>query len=125
MNIRARGILINGNKILLLRRVKNGHEYWTVPGGGVEDGETEKETVRREMKEETGLDVEVGYYVFESEFKDRISRHYLINSWKGELELGGPEKERMCEENQYYLEWIDLNDLKEKVYYPENLLEKI
>ena len=34
--------------------------FWTPPGGGVEFGESLEETVIREVKEETGLDVEVG-----------------------------------------------------------------
>jgi 8-oxo-dGTP diphosphatase len=32
---------------------------WAVPGGRIEDGETAEECAKREMKEETGLDVEI------------------------------------------------------------------
>ena len=46
----------HGNtEILLVRSIKSGH--WSFPKGHVEDGETEVETARREIKEETGLDV--------------------------------------------------------------------
>lgn len=43
--------------ILLIERTDNG--LWTIPGGGMEIGETIAETAIREVKEETGLDVAV------------------------------------------------------------------
>lgn len=39
--------------------VVTGDDFWQIPGGGVEVGETVEEAVIREMKEETGLDVEI------------------------------------------------------------------
>jgi nucleoside triphosphatase len=55
------GALIVGKdgKILLTRSHKWFDRY-TLPGGHIEVGETMKEAVAREAKEETGLDVEVG-----------------------------------------------------------------
>jgi len=54
-------IAIHDGKILLIKR---GHApslgLWSVPGGRVEPGETDVQAVRREVAEETCLDVEVG-----------------------------------------------------------------
>jgi len=44
-------------RILLMRRSDN--ELWSIPGGGMEVGERIAETAIREVKEETGLDVEI------------------------------------------------------------------
>ncbi len=61
--IRAVGAVIRDadGRLLLVQR---GHEpakgQWTVPGGHVEPGESDAEALRREVREETGLDVEVG-----------------------------------------------------------------
>lgn len=44
-------------RILLARRTDN--QLWTIPGGAMEPGESIAETAVREVKEETGLDVEV------------------------------------------------------------------
>lgn len=49
-------ILIDG-KVLLIHR-KNEPVGWALPGGFVEYGETVEDAVRREMKEETGLDLQ-------------------------------------------------------------------
>ncbi len=46
----------HGNtEILLIKHVKSG--YWSFPKGHVEAGETEEETAKREIKEETNIDV--------------------------------------------------------------------
>ena len=59
--IRYQGAVIRDDHILLIKHheYETGHDYWVIPGGGRDDGETEEECVRREMKEETNLDVAV------------------------------------------------------------------
>jgi ADP-ribose pyrophosphatase YjhB (NUDIX family) len=46
------------NRALLLQRADNGH--WEPPGGVLEVGETIEDGLRREVREETGLDIEPG-----------------------------------------------------------------
>ena len=43
------------DRILLCRQEKPGREYWLLPGGGVEGGETLETALRRELGEELGL----------------------------------------------------------------------
>jgi len=50
-------ILDDQGRILLQRRTDNGN--WGLPGGSMETGETAEESIVREVKEETGYDVEV------------------------------------------------------------------
>ena len=63
MRNRAGGMLIEDGKILLMHRIKNvdgeTREYYVVPGGGIEEGETLEEATKRELKEEMGIDVEL------------------------------------------------------------------
>ena len=53
---RSVAIVIRDGKILMERVVYFGREFFTVPGGGIEDGETPEQAVLRELKEECGLD---------------------------------------------------------------------
>ncbi|MFC1710486.1 NUDIX domain-containing protein [Patescibacteria group bacterium] len=46
---RVAGIIIDKNKILLIRRKKNGKEYYVFPGGGVENKEDNKKSLLREL----------------------------------------------------------------------------
>jgi ADP-ribose pyrophosphatase YjhB (NUDIX family) len=50
-------VVDDGGRILLHRRTDN--EYWSIPGGAMEPGESIAETAVREVREETGIDVRV------------------------------------------------------------------
>lgn len=56
--IAAAGIVINENDEILM--VKSHHGGWVFPGGQVEVGENVIDAVKREVMEETGVDIEVG-----------------------------------------------------------------
>jgi 8-oxo-dGTP diphosphatase len=54
---RACGALIKNGSILMVQHVERLRSYWTLPGGGLETGETPAEAAVREVWEETGLRV--------------------------------------------------------------------
>ncbi|MFP4173447.1 MAG: NUDIX domain-containing protein, partial [Candidatus Hydrogenedentota bacterium] len=58
--IRVAAIAVRDGAILLVRHEKHGERYWLLPGGGVDFGETLTEALAREVREETGLAIEVG-----------------------------------------------------------------
>ena len=76
-------VFVDGRVLIIKRRFEPLAGRWSLPGGALEVGETLAEGLAREMKEETGLDVEVGPVV---DVFDRITRdeqgrprfHYVL-----------------------------------------------
>jgi 8-oxo-dGTP diphosphatase len=76
-------VVQNGRVLLVKRRYAPLAGEWSLPGGGVEVGETLDACVVRELREETGLDVEVGpvIEVFDRITHDadgRVQYHYVL-----------------------------------------------
>lgn len=76
--IAAYGLVLQDQMILLCRlskRVPHIAGRWTLPGGGIEFGEDPADTVSREVREETGMEVRVrslaGIHSYVSETRDR------------------------------------------------------
>lgn len=124
--IRSSAIITRENKILLIHRKKDGDEYWTFPGGGVEDGETGEQTVVREVKEETNLSTTTTKLAFmDQTFVGGNEHPFYFCEVEGEASLGGEEKEKNSETNFYELQWISLNEVKNCNLLPETAKEKL
>jgi ADP-ribose pyrophosphatase YjhB (NUDIX family) len=113
MKQRAAAIIIVDEKILLMRRIRNGEQYFAVPGGTIEEGETPEVAAVREISEETCLDVTLDNLLFEF---DGIGGHeyfFAVKNISGEAKLGGPELEHNSKDNFYELAWIPVKELNE------------
>jgi 8-oxo-dGTP diphosphatase len=68
----AAAVVIHEGCVLLIRRGQAPDAgEWSIPGGGVELGEAVEEALRREVREETGLEIAVGDFL---EIFERIER---------------------------------------------------
>ncbi|MFH2096965.1 MAG: NUDIX domain-containing protein [bacterium] len=84
--ISIRAIITYGNKILLVRESKDYTDgtnpgKWDVPAGRVSLGEKPYDALQREVKEEVGLDIEVGRPVWVDDFRPTIegfTRHIVV-----------------------------------------------
>ena len=59
MQKRVRAVIIKDNQILLIKRTKKDSLYWVILGGVVEEKETNEEALKRECKEELGIDIQI------------------------------------------------------------------
>ena len=68
-NLRVYGILINHKKqILVADEYIRGGLYTKFPGGGLEFGEGTRDCLKRELKEELGIDAEIGDHIYTTDY---------------------------------------------------------
>ena len=110
-------VLIEANKVLLLRRFNTGYEdgNYSMPAGHVDKGETFTECIVREANEEAGIilkteDVKMACIMYRKavagEESDRIDAFFVAKKWDGEIINKEPNK---CND----LSWFDLNNIPE------------
>ncbi len=87
-------VVVDGDRALLVRRATEPLKgQWSIPGGMLELGEKLREGLAREVREETGLEVEVGDVldVFDSIFPDaqgRTQYHYVLIDYRCTVKSG-------------------------------------
>jgi 8-oxo-dGTP diphosphatase len=74
IRVGARAVIIE-DEAILLSEFNHGLHY-NLPGGGAKPGESLHETVKREVKEETGLDIEVNELLFVGEYEPTRNQGY-------------------------------------------------
>ena len=115
LRTRYQGAIVRDDHLLLIkhREHASGRAYWIIPGGGRDGDESEEECVRREMKEETHLDVSVERLLLDDSIENntayRNAKTYLCRVMGGEAK---PGYEPEIEASQYYgiveVRWFDL-----------------
>jgi len=113
------------NKILLIKRnTKPFVGYWALPGGRMDPGETIEQTIVREVKEETGLDIVIvskaGEYV-EKGIKDDVDYEYYPTCFVVKP-VGGEIKKQESEIQEIKL--FSLNELPKPLAFEHELMIK-
>ena len=129
MRRRAGVIIIDDSKVLLLYR-RSDHwgslaEYYVVPGGGVEAGETDEQAAIRELKEEAGLNIELNQKILEFENKNQMEIFFTCKSYTGVIEMNAEERSKISENNYTELRWIDLNEISSLPLVPQQIKDWI
>lgn len=112
-------VVRRGADVLLVRRGRGpGRGRWSLPGGRVEFGETLRQAVAREVREETGLEVSVGRFLgwVERMGERPAPYHYVILDFAAEpLD---PEIVPSAGDDAAEVAWVPLADIGELVLVP-------
>lgn len=114
---RAFAAIIKNDQILMTKHNYPDKTFWTLPGGGLEAGETFEEAVIREVKEEVNLNVEVVYFLFSRQYSGGEERCYLVRLLDELYPLLGydpefPENEQTLAE----VKWFSLYEMKNDLH---------
>lgn len=107
--------VFRNDQVLLIRR-GNPPLYgdWSLPGGRVKEGEDLKKALRREIREECSIDIEVGDLITEFEYierdrRDRVKYHYVVFDFKAQYVRG----KLVRASDALEVRWVPLEQLKE------------
>lgn len=117
LNVRAACIIKHNNKILVHKNINKDH--YALLGGRVEIGESSEETIKREVQEELGKEIDITGYMstVENFFKMKGSKyHEYMFIYQAEFK---EEKDKLIEETLLNIEgkdflryeWLDLNKI--------------
>ena len=111
------GVIRNNGKFLIACRSKGKHlgGFWEYPGGKVEEGELEIDSLRRELNEEFGIEVKVGKHLIDSFFRyERLDirlKAYLVEHLSGEFIL----------RNHDAIRWVTAKEFHEYKFAPADV----
>ncbi|MGD9901222.1 MAG: NUDIX domain-containing protein [Spirochaetales bacterium] len=126
VRVSSRAIIIKDNKLVLMFRNRHGKIYYVTPGGGVNDGETPKQCVIREVEEEFGIIAKPlkKLYIY----KDAgTTQHYYLCEWiGGQFATGkGEEFENNDPENIFIPKLVPIEELKNLPLVPPEIKNKL
>jgi 8-oxo-dGTP diphosphatase len=126
----ARAVIIEEDHILVCYNPNSTQPYTYLPGGHIEEGESAKEALIREMKEETSLDFKAGVtlgvleYSFHKSFniKPCHTHEYNFLFEASCSQLKGLKNPPEPEQETVRFKWVSLNNLKESNLLPSPLI---
>jgi 8-oxo-dGTP pyrophosphatase MutT (NUDIX family) len=128
----ARVLVVDGDRVLLFRGISlrdpSRPAWWITPGGGLEDGETERAAAVRELREETGLVVdeamlegpvhaEVIEFPTDAGICRQSQRYYLVRNGAFELDRSGQEAYELAALGE--ARWFGVDVLLDRFAHPD------
>ena len=121
MTDRGAVILIEQDKVVLIRREKHGRVYYVFPGGKQEIGETIEQCAKREAFEELGVEVEVGELLTTVPFNG-TQYYFFAKIIGGQFGTGQAEEFLEPHGGTYLPLWMPISELDDKTVIPHEVV---
>ncbi|HEY1097145.1 MAG TPA: NUDIX domain-containing protein [Alphaproteobacteria bacterium] len=118
--LRAGGIVIHDDKVLLIHRLRDDLQFYVFPGGGLEQGETIQQGIVREIKEETNQDVTVDHILYHHDLIDDSDQYFGLckHVGGGDVKLIGEELDKQSETHWHRPCWMPMSEIGNLELYP-------
>jgi len=105
-------LIIKNNKVLIVKRSSK-PEIWSLPGGLVELGETQRSAAIREAREETNINIKIIKFlenldIIIKDEKNQIKKHYILAVFSGEYINGNI----IAGDDALDAKWLPIQDIK-------------
>lgn len=109
-------IIQDDSKVLFIKRVKDPFKGKMVfPGGFIKMGETVEEAAKREVKEETSLDIELDHILGVYSDPARDPRGHIMSTvFVGKISSNSNNKEPVAGDGASAVKWISIEDIEQE-----------
>lgn len=126
MRDRGSVVLIQNNKVGLIKRIREDSVYYVFPGGGIEEGETPEAGAKREALEEVGITVNIQECIAKVNFNG-TQYFFLAEITGGTFGTGQGEEYTDEKRNRgtYLPIWVDIDELHSVDVKPKEVAIKV
>jgi ADP-ribose pyrophosphatase YjhB (NUDIX family) len=123
IRLSTRAVLLHEDRLLLVNAWKDKDHLWCAPGGGAELHQSLPDNLRREVHEETGLDVAVGAVCLVNEFHDpdgpfhQVDIYFRCTLLSGRIDPGWIDPEGIVTQRR----WVTRSEMAGLIVKPDSL----
>ncbi|MEI8337572.1 MAG: NUDIX domain-containing protein [bacterium] len=116
------GVMIfkDGKVLIGRRKSKLGEGDYSFPGGHLEHNELITDCIKRETREECGIEIKNLEFIFVGNIRDYPPRHYIGFGFTAEIESGEPKV--MEPDKLVSWDWYNLDELPEPLFIPTKMM---